>query len=63
MVAVIAPVQTGPATRSPIQAWGNPFTRLVGIPGPVTASPVAVRFTSVALGVGIATLLLILVII
>jgi hypothetical protein len=51
VVIDIAPTQTGPATKSPIQAAGRPFTRLVGIPGPVTTSPVAVIFIKVALGV------------
>jgi hypothetical protein len=55
VVTVMAPTQAGPATRSPIQATGRPFTRLVGIPGPVTTSPVAVAFTKVAVGVGINT--------
>lgn len=56
VVKVIAPVHTAPTTISPIQAQGRPLTRFVGIPGPVTTSPVAVTLAKVAHGVGIVDL-------
>jgi hypothetical protein len=52
VLKVIAPAtQRGPATISPIQATGRHINNLVGHPGPRIRSPVAVRFTSVAMGV------------
>ena len=54
---VIAPTQAAPATASPKQAIGNPFTIDVSAPGPTIMSPVAVAFAIVITGIGIVSTL------
>jgi hypothetical protein len=49
-----APVQTGPATASPITEAGIPPIRTLGTPGPTMASPVTVMSAKRLAGKGIA---------
>lgn len=50
-------LQTGPITMSPTTAAGKPPMKTLGTPGPVTASPVAVKLVNVAAGKGISQII------
>ncbi len=52
---VMDPVHAGPDTRSPITAAGTFSINTVAAPGPVIASPVAVKSPSLAAGKGTIT--------